>query len=90
VSAAGVVDHWFTAWYRKSSMPAGWWYLVNQVTEPQSGYGSAAFTAMKELFVADGEYVEFTVSTCSKDWVTFNTSSRDIQDLTVNVSCINL
>lgn len=90
VSAAGVVDHWFTAWYRKSSMPAGWWYLVNQVTEPQNGYGSAAFTAMKELFVADGEYVEFTVSTCSKDWVTFNTSSRDIQDLTVNVSCINL
>lgn len=90
VAASGVVDHWFTAWYRKSSMPAGVWYLVNQVTEPQDAYGSASFTAMKEITLADSEYVEFTVSTCSKDWATFNPSSADIYDLTVNVSCINL
>lgn len=87
ITASATVDHYFSIWYRRNG---GSWTFISKVVEPQDDYGSASLSAVIELPMAAGDYVDFGVGACNEYFSPWNGGKAELRDLTMSVMAVNI
>lgn len=92
VTVTAMVDHWFSLWYRRlySSGAVGGWVHVIYIKENGPNYSSVTITYGDEVYLTDGEAIQFGISASRSDLIPHNSWAVDITDYTCNIQAVNL
>lgn len=91
ISAAGIVDHFLSIWYRfkQPSGQYGGWVAIADTAEPQRDYGGAAVSGAITLNIPLGWGVQFGFAATNAGNAYWNMGRREIYGGTITVTGTN-
>lgn len=87
IQANATVDHFLSVWYRFNG---GSWVPMQQVVEPQGGYGSASIGVVILAGIGSNDYVDIGVAPTNTSGTPYSINNLDMRDLSVFWTAVNL
>lgn len=86
-TANGVVDHFFSLWYKYSGQST--WTFLAKVISPYAGDGGASISVGGLLSCASTEYIEFGIAGSDENHAFFDNGKKYVYDLSATITAVN-